>query len=152
LAIVTHVSHRGATPLPNSVSTGAAGVALTTGDAFSLTAVGPLVRVIHASPDAPVVDVGVVGSGFTAVPDFVGLAYGDTSPVIGTEVPTGNLTIGVAPTTTTTPAATFDVTTVSGLRAFAVASGSLDGNGESFRLVVVNTGVYPWTAAEVFPN
>lgn len=122
------------------------------GESFSLAAASPLVRVIHASPDAPTVDVGVVNGGFTPVPDFVGLAYGDASPESGTAVPAGNLTIGVAPTTTPTPAATFDVTTVSGLRAFAVAAGSLAANGEGFRLLIVNTGVYPWTAAEVLPN
>lgn len=125
---------------------------LPVGDAFSTTGVSPLVRVVHASPDAPTVDVGVVSGGFTAVPDFVGLAYGDASAQAGTLVPVGNLTIGVAATGTTMPVATFNVTTVSGLRALAVASGSLLGTGESFRLVVINTAVYPWTAAEVFPN
>ena len=40
---------------------------------------------------------------------------------------------------------------VAGLRAFAVACGSLMDNGESFRLVLVVTGE-TWTTAEVMPN
>jgi len=39
-----------------------------------------------------------------------------------------------------------------GLKAFAVAAGSFLGNGETFRLILVDTGVFPWVAAEVFPN
>ena len=53
----------------------------------------------------------------------------------------------------TNPVATFTVTTAAGMKAYAVAAGSLGGaNGEAFRLLIVNTGVFPWTAAEVNPN
>jgi hypothetical protein len=139
-----------------AVATGFLGEAsfavLPVGDAFSLTGVSPLVRVVHASPDAPTVDVGVVDGGFSAVPAFVGLGFGDASAGAGTLVPAGNLTVGVAATGTTTPVATFDIATAADVRAFAVASGSLAGTGEAFRLIIVNTAVYPWTAAQVLPN
>ncbi|UCH83242.1 MAG: hypothetical protein JSW50_12365, partial [Candidatus Latescibacterota bacterium] len=59
---------------------------------------------------------------------------------------------GVAPTGSTTPVATFSISTAAGLRAYAVAAGSLGGTGESFRLIVVDTSMFPWTAAEVQPD
>ena len=37
------------------------------------------------------------------------------------------------------------------LKAIAVAAGSLQGTGESFRLVIVDTSTFPWVAAEVLP-
>jgi hypothetical protein len=122
------------------------------GDAFSLDTTAPQVRVVHASPDAPAVDVGPVSGGqVSAVSDFTGLAYGDASDASGTVLPSGALTIGVAAANDTDPVASFSISTTAGLRAFAVAAGSFLGNGESFRLVVVDTGVYPWQAAEVSP-
>jgi len=123
------------------------------GDAFTLGAATAYVRVVHASPDAPAVDVGTVsGNVVTPVPDFVDLAFEESSTGTGTSLPAAALAIGVAATGSTTPVATFSITTSAGLRAFAVAAGSLGGTGESFRLVLVNTAVFPWTAAEVFPN
>ena len=121
-------------------------------DEFNLSTTSPLVRVLHASPDAPAVDVGVVDGGFSAIPALTDLSFGEASSAAGLTVPVGALTLGIAPASTTTPVATFDVTTALGIRAFVVASGSLLGTGESFRLLLVNTSVYPWVAAEVFPN
>jgi hypothetical protein len=121
-------------------------------DSFTPDNTAPQVRVLHASPDAPAVDVGTVSGGqVSAVSDFTGLAYGDASNATGTVLPAGSLTIGVAAANDTDPVASFSIATSSDLRAFAVAAGSLLGNGESFRLVVVDTGVFPWTAAEVNP-
>jgi hypothetical protein len=120
---------------------------------FSTAGSDPLVRVVHASPDAPAVDVGPVsGSDITPIGDYTDLAFGDASPSAGTALPVGPLTVGVAATGTTTPVATFDVTTVAGLRAFAVAAGSLSGPGESFRLMLVDATQAPWAAVEVQPN
>ena len=112
-----------------------------------------IVRVVHASPDAPAVDVGTVSGGVvTPVADYVNLAFTESSSSAGTALPVGALLIGVAATGTTDPVATFDITTSSGLTAFAVAAGSLSGPGESFRLVLVNTTTSPWSAVEVAPN
>jgi len=122
-------------------------------DGFDLDMMSPLVRVIHASPDAPAVDVGTVSGGtVTAVGAFSNLAYRQGSEATGTALPVGMLPIGVAATGGTSPVASFTVGTTSGLRGFAVAAGSLLGNGETFRLIVVDTGVFPWAAAEVAPN
>ena len=112
----------------------------------------PLVRVLHASPDAPTVDVGAWdGMTFTPVDAFSALAFGEASVGEGTPL-SGMLTVGVAATGTSHPAATFDLALMGDLQAFAVASGSLAAGGESFRLVVVDAGSWPWTAAEVMPN
>jgi hypothetical protein len=112
-----------------------------------------LVRVVHASPDAPPVDVGAWdGTTFTAVGPFSGLAFGDASSGAGTELGTGALTVGVAQAGLTTPVATFDLNLTSGLAAYAVASGSLTEKGQSFRLLVVDTTASPWQVATVLPN
>jgi hypothetical protein len=112
-----------------------------------------LVRVVHASPDAPAVDVGpIVDDKVAAITDFTDLDFGESSPGMGTELPVGSLTVGVAVTGTDDPAATFDITTYAGLRGFAVACGSLGGTGEGFRLVLVLTEGATWAAAEVMPN
>jgi hypothetical protein len=114
---------------------------------------GATVRVLHASPDAPPVDVGTAdGNTVTPIADFSGLAFSEASASAGTELPAANLTVGVAAANTTDAVATFNLTTTAGLRAKVVAVGSLGGTGESFRLVVVDTSVFPWVAAEVLPN
>jgi hypothetical protein len=122
-------------------------------DALSQPNGGATVRVVHASPDAPLVDIGTAsGNTVTPIADFSGLAFGDASKSAGTDLPAANLTVGVAAANTTTALATFNITTTAGLRAYTVAVGSLAGAGESFRLVVVNTSVFPWAVAEVLPN
>jgi hypothetical protein len=114
---------------------------------------GATVRVVHAAPDAPPVDVGTAsGNTVTPIADFSGLAFADASTSAGTALPAANLTVGVAAANTTDALATFDITTTAGLRATVVAVGSVGGTGESFRLVVVNASVFPWVAAEVMPN
>lgn len=125
-------------------------------DEFTLGGIDPLVRVVHASPDAPAVDVGTVSMNVvTPVPDYVDLSFTESSVGAGTALPVGTLDIGVAATGTTAPVATFTITTFNGLRAYAVAAGSIASppvGGNGFRLVIVNTSVFPWTAAEVMPN
>ncbi len=112
-----------------------------------------LVRVVHASPDAPAVDVGTWnGKSFAPVDAFTGLGFGATSAGSGQAIPAAALTLGVAAAGQTEPVATFDVNVNAGLRAFAVAAGSLTGNGEAFRLVLVDATSFPWAAVSVFPN
>jgi hypothetical protein len=113
----------------------------------------PRVRIVHASPDAPAVDVGVWdGMMFTPLAPFSGLAYGDASAGEGLAVDAGSITVGVAAAGAMSPVATFDLTLTQNLRAFAVAAGSLTDKGEAFRLKIVDTSVTPWQVAEVLPN
>ena len=61
--------------------------------------------------------------------------------------------IGVTGTGTITPiVASFDLNLTTGLKAFAVASGSLTERGEEFRLILVDATMFPWQAVEVLPN
>jgi hypothetical protein len=114
------------------------------------------VRAIHASGDAPAVDIGTVdaGTGDINAVVFGNVSFGDVSAAAGAEVPVATLTLGVAPTGAATPVATFDVTTSAGLQAFAVAAGALapDGMEEAFRLILVVVSSGTWQALEVMPN
>jgi len=125
------------------------------GEAFAGGDSDALVRAIHASPDAPTVDIGIVdGGSFTAVPDFTGLAFGEASSAAGTVVPAVSATLGVAGTGTTTTVAEFDLAFTAGLRAFAVAAGALtpEAGEDGFGLVVVDATSFPWSAVVVTPN
>mgnify|MGYP002065958512 CR=1 FL=1 len=114
------------------------------------------VRAVHASGDAPAVDIGTVdgGTGEIDAVLFQNVSFGQASDAPGLEVPVGDLTIGVAATGSSTPVATFDITTAAGLQAFAVAAGALapDGSEEAFRLILVVASANPWVGAEVLPN
>jgi hypothetical protein len=112
------------------------------------------IRAIHASGDAPAVDIGTVAADTIDTVLFQNLAWGESSDDPGLEVPVGDLTIGVAATGNTTPVATFDITTTAELQTFAVAAGALvpDGVEEAFRLILVVVSANPWVGAEVLPN
>lgn len=128
---------------------------LAAGDGFG-TPSGALVRVVHASSDAPPVDIGTWdGMNFGAVPDFSGLAFSEASPAAGVDLAPGNLTIGVAGAGTTTPVATFDLALSAGLQTFAVASGTFERSIEdkTFRLMLVDTSGPTWEViGTVLPN
>jgi hypothetical protein len=124
-------------------------------DGFGAAGSDGLVRVVHASPDAPTVDVGVVSAGvFSAVAPLSGLAFGAASDEAGVGLSAGTYTLGVAAAGSTTPVATFDVPLASGQRVFGVAAGALGGGAgrEPFRLIAIDTSVFPWAAAGVAPN
>jgi hypothetical protein len=114
------------------------------------------IRAVHASGDAPAVDIGTVDAGTGDIDQvlFKAVSFGQASDQIGLEAPLGDLTIGVAPTDDATPVFTFDVTTEAGLQTFAVAAGALapDGEEEAFRLILVVASANPWIGAEVLPN
>ena len=123
-------------------------------DGFDLSSDAPLVRVLHASPDAPPVDVGTVSGGtVTAVEAFTNLSFTEVSTVAGPELPVGTLPIGIAGAGTTEAVASFSVPTATGVRAFAIAAGSFgaESPGERFRLLIVDTASYPWASAELLP-
>jgi hypothetical protein len=109
---------------------------------FTLDPTKVFVVVGHGSDDAPTVDVGSVsGNTFTPVPDFAGLSFGDFSADdMGTELPDGRLTIGIAGAGSTETVAEFTVDLPVGLRAFAIAAGSYTGaeGSETFKLILVD--------------
>jgi hypothetical protein len=126
-------------------------------DQLAVTATGARVRVVHASPDAPAVNVGTLTAGGSTLAEPVlvpGLAFPTATAAEGLAVPAAALRLGVSAAPSTAAVAAFPVTTVDGLRAFAVAAGALSpGDGEaSFRLLIVDTTAAPWTVAAVAPE
>ena len=116
---------------------------------------GALVRVIHASPDAPAVDVGgVVAGTYSAVGALSALAFPTASAEAGVALPAGPLTIGVAAAGSTTTVARFGLTMPAGRGLFAAAVGALSpaSDEQSFRLVVIDTSAAPWSATAVSPQ
>jgi hypothetical protein len=99
-----------------------------------------MIRVVHAAPSAPSVDVYVMGQ---TTPVIDALAYTETSPYL--EVPPGSHTFeirpdGAGPTSTpafTTPA----LTLAAGKKYTAIAAGVLGGRGEEgFRVLALEEG------------
>ncbi len=112
-----------------------------------------LLAALHASPDAPAVDLGTVSGGtFTPVPGLEGLSFGERSAAEGLALPAGAIVLGVAAAGDTNPVASFSVAPTSGQRLLAVALGSLMNQGESFRLVLVDTAPAAWSAVSVLPD
>lgn len=112
------------------------------------------VRVVHGSPDAPMVDLGVLNVEGVVNPVLIGgLAFGSASEANGLNIGLGTVPIGVTPAgQNNTVVASFHVPTAAGIRAFAVASGALAAQGQTFRLIVVETSTTPWTVATVHPQ
>lgn len=123
-------------------------------DDFAFDALNTRARAVHASPDAPAVDIGTATGNQISAVVFDSLSFAIGSAGEGAAIPQASLTLGVAPAGQTTTVATFDVTTIADLRAFTIAVGALnpDVGEEAFRLVLVNTSATPWTASEIAAN
>jgi hypothetical protein len=113
------------------------------------------VRAIHASPDAPAVDIGVV-NGKSINPVLIpNLAFPNSTPEDGLSVAPATVPLGITPTgANSTIVASFDVPITAGLRAFGVAAGALAPAGAQpgFRLFVIDTKASPWTLATLTPK
>ncbi len=115
----------------------------------------PRVRAIHASPDAPAVDIGVASGNTLAQALITNIAFKSGTPGEGLVVPAAaSIRIGVAATGTTATAATFNISTASNPRAFVVAAGALSpvAGEEGFRLLQIDTSASPWALTELMPN
>ena len=113
------------------------------------------VRVVHSSPDAPAVDLGIVNIEQTVSPLLVtNVSFPEATSPDGLDTGIGQIPLGVTPAGANDQVvASFHVTTAPGLRAFGIAAGALDpSNGASFRLLVVDTAVSPWSVATVHPQ
>ena len=114
-----------------------------------------LVRGVHSSPDAPPVDIGIVDMGFTPIPGWTNVSFGDATAAEGTPLPAASpVTLGIAQTGMMTTLFEFTVTPVATTRLFAVAAGSVTGVGgsQTFRLILVNATSAPWASIEVTPD
>jgi hypothetical protein len=105
-------------------------------------------EVVHASPDAPVVDVAEAGSGPLKLPILVeDLAFGQISAE-AVEIPPATIEIGLAPAGSTDPIAIWAVTATPGMRAFLVVAGAATpaADEEGLVLIQVIVSTRPWTA------
>ena len=112
-------------------------------------------RVVHGSPDAPKVDLGVLNVEGVVSPVLIpDLSFGDATGADGLDLGVGTLPLGVTPAdANSTVVASFHITTTPGMRAFAIASGALAAEkGQSFRLLVVDTATSPWSVATIHPQ
>lgn len=112
-------------------------------------------RAVHASPDAPAVDIGLAAGDRLVDPPLIeGVVFGDATDDDGLSVPAAVLSIGVAAAGSLDPVAIFGVAPAPGVRAFAIAAGALapEPSEEGFRLLVVNTAASPWSVASVHPD
>jgi hypothetical protein len=113
------------------------------------------VRVVHGSPDAPAVDLGVLNAEKVVAPVLVAnVSFGDASEAAGLAISPGTVPLGVAPAgQDSTVVASFHVPATAGARAFAIAAGALDSTqGQSFRLLAVDTATSPWSVGTVQPQ
>lgn len=114
-------------------------------------AINARIRIVHASPDAPSVDVGPLGVhgglGALLVED---LAFSLSTLGKGVSVAPQPINIGVADSQSGAVAASFAIEPDAGDRVFVVAAGALTPNrGEPFRLIAVVTNELPWVAITI---
>lgn len=113
-----------------------------------------LVRVVHASPDAPAVDIGPVTTpGTIDAAVIAGLAYRSATDAAGLALPPGSYVLGVTAAGDTATLFEFDLTLAAGDRYFAVAAGDPASSGaSSFRLFAIDTTEASWPAAALLPR
>jgi hypothetical protein len=117
-------------------------------------------RVVHASPGAPPVDVGPVANEGTVPPGapVSNLAFSQATPPEGLPLQAGPVDLGVVPANASNraPIARFRLDLASFVQRgiFAVAAGALTpaGNQPGFQLFVVDTSETPWAVRAVQPQ
>ena len=116
---------------------------------------GPRLRAVHASPDAPPVDVGVVADGELGVVLIEGLAFTQATPPEGLQVPPGNYVVGLAPAGNPTQVVfSQDLSVEPTTASFVVAAGALqpqDGE-QPLQLIGIDTRAPVWQRAAVPPQ
>ncbi len=111
------------------------------------------VRAIHASPNAPAVDVSTVTKGQLDEPPLADkIAFTHATEPDGAAVPPGTYTIGVAPTGSTLPIASFDLSVGAKARVYAIAAGMLSSKSVPFRLFVIDSSEPAWTIQSISPK
>ncbi len=123
-------------------------------EGFDINANKSVLRAVHASPDAPAVDIGLLQNGQVSTVLFKDLTFTKASAENGLQAEAGHIPVGVAATGSPAPVAGFTVPATNGQRAFVIAAGALaPANGQkSFRLAIVDTAPTPWTVTHVFPH
>lgn len=125
-------------------------------EGFSLGSADGLLRVVHASGDAPAVDIGPVAGGIvTPLAPLTGVPFGVDSGADGIALPAATYELGVSANSDVDSNALFafpGIDLMGGERWFVVSAGSVAGvNDNGFRLLAVDTGASPWDVIEVAP-
>jgi len=126
-------------------------------EGFAQSDVKAVVRGVHAAPDAPAVDIGLVDSVRKLSPVLFGnVSFSQASDEGGLTTDPASLFLGVARAGQATPIRTFTLPASAATRSFVVAAGALDlhagPNRKSFRLLVVDTANAPWTVKSVLSH
>ncbi len=112
-------------------------------------------RLVHASPDAPAVDVGTLHGDALGALLASDLSFGQATAGKGVSVSQTPVDLGVAATGSAALAARFNGVAIEpGARLFAIAAGALApaAGRQSFRLMVVNATSTSWTVSSIHPN
>lgn len=111
-------------------------------------------RAVHASPDAPMVDIGLVNGASINPVVFGNLEFGMSSPESGFAVDPQHLPVGVTPAgQNSSLVVRATVPALANERGFVIAGGALDKNkGQSFRFFAVDTAKKPWAVSTVYPH
>lgn len=121
---------------------------------FAIDPQNARLRAVHLSVDAPAVDVGLItGTFFNPIPGLTNLTFPNASSGEGVSLPPSALTLGLAPTGTTTPVARFAQTVQAGQSIFAIAAGVLTPSGtrKTLRLINVDATSTSWTSNSLPP-
>ena len=124
-------------------------------EGFALGTGKAQLRAVHASPDAPEVDIGLSLTGAKIDPVlFGGLVFSKASADEGISADAGHLPVGVTPAgQNTSIVARVTLPATNDQRAFVLAGGALNAQlGQGFRFFVVDTAASPWTVSTVFPH
>lgn len=123
-------------------------------EGFTLGSGEAQLRAVHASPDAPGVDIGLASASKIDPVLFAGLDFSRASAEGGLGAAAGHLPIGVTPAGQNgSLVARFTLPATSEQRAFVLAAGALASHlGQSFRLLVVDTAASPWAVSTVLPH
>ena len=123
-------------------------------EGFALDTGKAQLRAVHASPDAPEVDIGLA-NGTKIDPElFGGLKFSQSSADEGLGATAGHLPVGVTPAGQNgSIVARVTLPATNANRAFVLAAGALSPHlGQGFRFFVVDTAASPWTVTTALPH
>ena len=122
---------------------------------FELDA-NPRLRLVHASPDAPAIDVSTVTGTTLSSPALIeDFTFGEATDETGVAVaPAARVNVGVATANSQAAVATFTLNTTGSPRSFLIAAGALTpaAGEQGFRLLQVNTTTNPWSVSAINAN
>jgi len=123
-------------------------------EGFALGTGKAQLRAVHASPDAPEVDIGLASGTKIDPVLFAGLTFSQASADEGLGASAGHLPVGVTPAgQNSSLVARVTLPATNAQRAFVLAGGALNPQrGQGFRFFLVDTAASPWTVTTALPH